>query len=196
MEHVLALKEFALKRSELFLYSGIEVDIDIEEGSVKNRITILGTLAGLYAGIATYSTFRESVILAYSDAKRFSEYLTSESMFTFKARTGDIIRIEARVGVIGSLNKIVTKLDVIQRELEVGRELSRLNKGLQNVRYDIEKLISVLNDEPDINLVKSGFLEMAKTLPANPRNPDKGTHSAQDLTMYDDRRKKLLAVLR
>lgn len=99
------LENFVKSRSEFFLFPNPEVSIELKEGSIKIYATILGTFGALYGAVANYPSFREGVGLIYEDTKRLSEYIASESIFTTKARHNQVIRVEARTGVIGSIKK-------------------------------------------------------------------------------------------
>lgn len=158
------LVAYISQRAEHFLYPETEVEIQVDDGSIKSKMSVLGTIAALYAGIANYGSFREGVKLIYSDVKHLSEMIISESMYSFDARSDRTIRIEARVGIIGSLNKIVRKLEFL--EVHSGdMSMDKVIETIASVHSDIDKLVRVINNEDEkILLVESYSLSRMEFL--------------------------------
>lgn len=181
------LLNFARSRGRFFFYPEIEIEIEDKPGSLKLYVTVLGTLGVLYQGIAQYGDFREGAILLYEDSKRLSEYLVSETLFTSKSRHDQIVRVEARVGVIGSIKKIITELNAVESG---NGELSAkdLTKKLQSVQEDVEKLLENINLESDKQLVVDGLRDVVDGLSENPRSPSspakRRDHTAEYVTLY------------
>ncbi|MFM5413069.1 hypothetical protein ACET9F_21660 [Aeromonas veronii] len=103
------LRMFSLTRTEFFLSEGLEINVEFEDGSIKARVTVIGTLMLLLQGISSYKDFREGLQLLYSDAKWLSDAIISESLYQTKAKHHDVIRVEARTGIIGSIHKVFNK---------------------------------------------------------------------------------------
>lgn len=104
------ISQFVSDRGKFFLYPDVQIDVAIKEGSLKSYATVLGTIYAVYLGIGNYGDFRQGISLLYEDCRRLAESVCNESLFQSKARNPEIIRIEARTGVIGSLKKILQTL--------------------------------------------------------------------------------------
>jgi hypothetical protein len=185
------ITEFTKSRSAFFMSPDAPIEIELEDGSLKARITIMGTICLLLQGISNYKNFREGIQLIYSDSKRMTEYIIAESVFLAGARQEKVMRIEARVGVIGSVQKIINQLDQIKRGAN-GRDLaSKLSDKLISVSEEIDKLIDNLSDDKDVNVVSTGLLEVLDEIPSYPTAPDQKENTIGFVRSYQEQRKKL-----
>ncbi|MBX2994594.1 MAG: hypothetical protein KF681_07225 [Bdellovibrionaceae bacterium] len=187
------LLEFARARTNFFIESDTQVEIEVTSGSIKNKITVYGTLAAI--GISNYSSFREGVILIYSDVKRLSELMIGESLYEFGARSVDFLRVEARVGVIGSVHRIVKGLESISLATE-NSGIRRINRYFEKVNNEIERILTILKTEEDKVFLKKGLLESANTIPRKPRRPQKGNHPLDQITLYEREYRRLFDLLK
>ena len=189
-----SLIAFTRERARFFLYSEVELDVEFDEGSVKARITVLGALYLLMQGVTHYKDFREGSILIFDDAKRLSEYLISESLFEARARHEQVIRVEARTGVVGSLRTIIGKLDAL-REGNGKNDEKWMSSKIAGVREDVENLVERLKTGEDREFVRQGLLKQAKKLPVEPAPKPKRKSSPEAAAVYRDERKRLLDAL-
>ncbi|MGD9725782.1 MAG: hypothetical protein AB7Q04_13950 [Steroidobacteraceae bacterium] len=178
------LTEFVKSRGDFFLYPNPDVEIEVKEGSLKVYATIVGTVAAaLYTGVANYPTFREGAIVLYEDAKRLSEYIAAEGLFATRARHTQVIRVEARTGVIGSIKKIVAAFDALKAmdgTVTADKQLAKLKE----IDEDIDKLMDNLKSQEDIELVKNGLLEIAGDAPQKPSDPPRKRSHPMDVIRY------------
>ena len=161
------LNMFVRSRTDFFLYSEAEISIEFREGSLKVYATILGTIGALYTGVAQYSDFRVSSQLLYNDVKRLSDYIVAESLYITKARHKETTHIEARVGVIGSIQKINTTLSSIIK-MNGQKPVHEMSKKIIEANNEIKKLFSNLKNENDRELVANGILSIAKQISSEP----------------------------
>jgi len=119
------LQSFADQRAKFFLYPDVELESKSKPGTITAYISILGTIKALhaaalvtllYTGVTGYPKFRAGVVAIYDDVKRLAEVLISEGLFSAKTRRPQIIRLEARTGVIGTLRNIVADADAIKAQ--------------------------------------------------------------------------------
>ena len=176
------LVQFLKSRSQFFLYQDVDVSLEVKEGSYKLYLTVLGTVSALYHGIAVYKDFRESVPLLYDDAKRLAEYVVSESLYSTKSKHDQIIRVEARTGVIGSLKKIVGNLNSLSDEFKF-LEAKDSNRRLKELKEDVSDLTSNIKSADDLNLVCSELGGMVDRLPLTPANPKK-RNAPEEISEY------------
>jgi len=180
----LHLNEFVKSRAEFFLYPNADIDIELKDGSIKVYATILGTVSMLFAGVSQYPEFREGAILMYEDVKRLSDYIATESIFSTRAKHNQVIRIEARTGVIGSIKKIVNLLDLVRSNNGVvfaDTLASRLNQAAT----DTQKLLGNLKSKEDEILIKTGINQIINELPRNPKAPKRRTNSKEQIELYN-----------
>lgn len=185
------IKDFARTRSDFYLHPDVDVEIEFEEGSLKARVTVIGTLFLLLQGVSNYSDFREGAVLLYNDSKRLAEYIVSEMQFLSGAKHQDVIRLESRTGVVGSLNKVTRQLAYIRRASEGSLSASEITTQLQEVQDEIKKLLENLSDQQDIELVKNGLKSLADTIPSIPKPPKERTNSPTAIGLYQRERRSL-----
>ncbi len=143
------LSEFLRSRTDFFFTSSADISVEFAEGSIKVYGTVLGTIAAIYSGIATYPSFREGVLLLYEDSKRLSEYVVAEGLFTTNARHQNVVRLEARTGVIGSLRKVVGLIDQA-RNMNGVKSADKIEEKLVEADTELRLLLSNLNAEEDL----------------------------------------------
>ncbi|QQQ51269.1 hypothetical protein JJQ97_03205 [Pseudomonas syringae] len=162
------LTVFAQERMRFFLHDDVVVTVELEEGSIKAKITAYGRilifLNAINPALTTlekYPAYREGVSVAVSDVSHLAQTLNLEVLFQTQSRSkSEIIQIEARKGVIGSLDRINSKINDINSILE--RKESRPSV-LTNKLYDLHKgileLFDFIKNEEDRVLVKNYILD-------------------------------------
>lgn len=185
------ITEFARSRSNFYLYPDVSIEIEFEQGSLKARITVLGTVFLLMQGVSNYPDFRDGVSLLYSDSKRLAEYMVSEAQFFAGSKHENVIRLEARTGVVGSLQKVILQLEQIKRGAG-GTMLARdLTLKLDKAQDEIQDLLDNLKDEKDHELIKNGLAGVVREIPRNPKPPKEKTNGHLSISSYQERRLKL-----
>lgn len=187
------ITDFARSRTNFYLHPDVSIEIEFEEGSLKARITVMGTIFLLMQGVSNYPDFREGVSLIYNDSKRLAEYMVSEAQFFSGSKHQDVIRLEARTGVVGSLHKVILQLEQIKRGAGGSILAKDLVSKINKAQDDIEELVRNLQEQEDINLVKSGLSDLVKEIPENPKPPKDKTNTPVAISNYQDRRRKLRA---
>lgn len=187
-EHI---TEFARSRSNFYLYPDVSIEIEFEEGSLKARITVLGTVFLLMQGVANYPDFREGVSLLYNDSKRLAEYMVSEAQFFAGSKHENVIRLEARTGVVGSLQKVILQLEQIKRGAGGTMLASDLTVKLGKAQDEIQDLLDNLQDPKDHELIKNGLAGVVGEIPRNPKPPREKTNGPLAVSGYQERRLRL-----
>ncbi|MGY0587931.1 MAG: hypothetical protein ACW7DY_19800 [Paraglaciecola chathamensis] len=187
------ITEFARSRTNFYLHPDVSIEIEFEEGSLKARITVMGTLFLLMQGVANYPDFREGVGLIYNDSKRLAEYMISEAQFFAGSKHQDVIRLEARTGVVGSLHKVVLQLEQIKRGAGGSTLAKDLVSKINKAQDDIEELIGNLQEQSDINLVKNGLSVLVNEIPENPKPPKDKNNTPLAISSYQNQRRQLRA---
>lgn len=191
IEYKKRLTEFATSRSSFFLSPDAPIEIELEDGSLKARVTVMGTLLLVLQGISNYKDFREGIQLLYSDAKRVTEYIISESLFMAGARQEKAIRIEARVGIIGSIQKIINQLDAINHGAKGASYAKNLSEKLVEVQAEIDKLLENIADEDDKSFVSDGLHDISEEIPNYPTPPKDKSNEPIYIASFQRQRKKL-----
>jgi hypothetical protein len=187
------LQAFITSRGQFFLYEEVATDVEFKEGSLKVYLTIAGAL---YIAIGQYGSFRDGVNFLAGDAKRLAECVVSESLFITRSRHDNTIRAEARTGVVGALKSAIDRLNQIREELgDVSPQTSA--RHIAELREQVEKLISNLNDPADPPYVANGLCELVKELlPSKPpHDPKKPAPSQQMVAFYRKEREELISYL-
>lgn len=187
------IKEFARSRTNFYLHPDVSIEIEFEEGSLKARITVMGTIFLLMQGVANYPDFREGVRLIYNDSKRLEEYIVYEAQFFAGSKHQDVIRLEARTGVVGSLHKVILQIEQIRRGAGGSISAADLVSKINKAQDDIEELIGNIQDQKDINLIKTGLYTLVNEIPENPKPPKDKTNTSLAISIYQRKIKKLRA---
>ena len=182
------LRIFSLTRTEFFLSEGLEINVEFEDGSIKARVTVIGTLMLLLQGISSYKDFREGLQLLYSDAKWLSDAIISESLYQTKAKHHDVIRVEARTGIIGSIHKVFNKLESIKRGAKGAMLATDIVDKIDDAQNEILKLMDNICDLADKDLVAKECIALVKELPETPVPPKDKENKIYAIDEY--RRKK------
>jgi len=193
-EFKIYIEDFVKTRTSFYLGNDATTKIEFEEGSLIARITVIGTLLG--TGICNYSDFREGLKYIYQDSKRLAEYIVSEVQFNTGAKNQDVIRLEARTGIIGSLNKIYLQLENIKSSAERGTSSDELIEKINKAQSDLEELLINLKNDEDIKLIKNGLIEAAKNIPQKPNPPKDRINSHESIIFYQRRRNQLINLLK
>ncbi|MGF1807546.1 hypothetical protein L4C31_20095 [Aliivibrio sifiae] len=189
------LTEFTKQRVGFFLSPDLPIEIEFEEGSLIARVTVLGTIGLLFQGITSYKDFKEGIQFIYSDAKRVTEYIISHTAFESGARQQDVIRLEARVGIIGSIQKAINQLETIKRGANGTMIVDDINRKLDESIKELKKLMDNVNDPTDKELIRNGLLEIANEIPEKPKEPKGKVNSPGLVLHYLIKRQKLINTL-
>lgn len=182
---------FARSRSNFYLHPDVSINIEFEEGSLKARVTVLGTLFLIMEGVSNYPDFREGVSLLYNDSKRLAEYIVSEAQFLAGSKHQDVIRLEARTGVVGSLQKVILQLEQIKRGAGGTILANDLIKKIEKAHSEIQMLLDNLQDQTDQELVKNGLISLIKEIPETPKAPKDKTNTSAAVLSYQANRRRL-----
>ncbi len=140
------LEQYASSRGKFFISPEVVAEVEFKEGSLKSYLTLAGAL---YIAIGQYGSFRSGVDCLYTDTKRLSDALVAESLFSTQSRFQQVIRTEARVGVIGSLKAVVDdmeSIETLQGQVSVSEIARRINK----LKADSQTLSDNLRDPKDV----------------------------------------------
>jgi len=178
------LEDFAAKRGSFFIYPDVRVDVVFKDGSLKSYLTIAGCL---YAAIAGYGSFRTGVDYLYTDIKRLSDTLVGETLFMAQARHKDVIRTEARVGIIGSLKEFVDHLNELEDAMGKS-SIHQITLRINNLQKEAERLIQNVKDPRDANEIETEMEKTVWTIPENPPYPKGKKPKTDDLFVYREAR--------
>ena len=188
------ITEFVKSRSEFFIYPNAEVNIEFKDGSIRVYATILGTVAMLYSSAAGSDKFKHNAGAMYEDVKRLSDNIVTESIFLTRTKHNQILRVEARTGVVGSIKKIVTRLDSIK--LRNGSVYAdTLATQIYNAADEIQILLGNIKADTDKNLLVNGFLEQVNEFPKIPSAPLRKTNSDEQIKLYYESVKFIKGIL-
>lgn len=189
------LTEFTESRVAFFLSPDLSVQIEFESGSLIARVTVMGTISLLLQGISNYKNFREGIQLIYSDSKRLTEYIISETTFQAGSRQQDVIRLEARVGIIGSIQKVINQLESIKRGANGSMLASDVSKKIDEASAELNKLFNNINDNSDKELVRKGLENIAEEIPEIPKPPKDKINPEQAILIFSRKRNALQSYL-
>lgn len=183
-------------KSRFFLSPNLKIEIEFEEGSLIARITVFGTISVLFQFISGYKDFREGIQYIYSDAKRVVEYIISHTTFESGAKQQDVIRLEACVGIIGSIQKSINQFEAIKRGACGGMLAEEICKKIDDSIMDLQKLMDNINDASDKKMISAGLLEIANEIPVPPTAPKDKVNSLEEIAGFQRRRQMIIKYLK
>ena len=184
-----------LERAEFFLFPEARVEFTPTEGSVKSRITIFGSLILALQGIANYKDFREGIVLLKEDVERVATVAVTETLFALQARNKEIVRIEVRTGVVGSLRRIIADIDRITAENGVVSSRAQ-SLRLKALRESIEEVIDNIHDADDVELVRNELFLLIQKLPGDALpGPREKSFGRASIDAYRRRRSELVGFM-
>ncbi len=139
-------EKLAVRTAKEIYGGGVVVEVELEEGSLRTRITVIGGIfIAVYSGVANYKGFKESVVELCEDARDFSVDVCAP--FTKKAGVPkeDIYRFERRLKTPGKLYRISRRLEKLERSAtdlspkDVQKELARLRGELDSATHDLSQ---------------------------------------------------------
>lgn len=130
----------------------VTVDVWIESGSTRTRITVIGLLVGTYSLVADYKGFKDSIGEMCNDARTFAGDMCGTFIELTKASDRQVYRVERRLMTPGKLDKTIKrleKLDVLAPKMsrrELDRELEDVQREIERIRKDLtNEEVSILN---------------------------------------------------
>jgi hypothetical protein len=135
---------------------GVEVDIQIEEGSLITRITVMGSLllAG-YSTIADYKGFKDSIVEMCDDAREFAVDVCSPFARKAGVPTEDVYRFERRLKTPGKLYRLSKRLEKLEHSLD-GLSIRDIQKELASLRAELDAATKDLSAS-DRNKILAGL---------------------------------------
>lgn len=102
-----------------FLEGKLYFEVQLEEGSLKSRLEILGVIAGaIYASIIGYGEFREAIGYLVNDARAVSESIIQDVRQEPNIEPRSIKRAERRLGMPGKLQRLANNIDYLKNNRE------------------------------------------------------------------------------
>lgn len=150
-------------RAQILLGADIIPEVKTKDGSLIVYSTVYGSLADALGNV---EDFQKSLAMLYGSSKMLADACILESLFFSKGKKKDLIRAEARTGVIKSSKDL---FDRVTSLCEAKQQES--HKRLGDILTDIEKKSLFLNQQltyaRDRKLVWGNFLPLLKRLSAN-----------------------------
>lgn len=185
-EKLAAIKEdltrFATLRGKFFVYPEVDVSVEFRDGSLKSYISIAGIII---VAIEGYGSFREGIDYLHTDIKRLADSLVSESLFMTGAKHQQIVRTEARTGIIGSLKVLVD--DMNNLEASIGQiPTDEAARRIKRIKDDADALLTNVRSEEDSKGIESEISEFTKKLPDRWPNPTDRRPDDAAIIAYND----------
>lgn len=156
------VSSFSEERIRFFLDDDVHIEIKFEDGSIRAWVTTYGPVLLLIGTtITNYSSFRESIKYVVSDSQRVADIVNAEVIFQSKSRSKEeVLRIESRKGVIGSIDRINNKIDAIDGKLKRGDcSPTLINEDLLDLNKLILELFSNIKDKDDSSLIATALYD-------------------------------------
>lgn len=151
---------------------GVTIDVELEEGSLRSRITVLGhvgaVLLGTYGFIAGYKGFKEGIHEMCDDAREFAVDVCAPFIKKAGVAKEDVYRFERRLKAPGKIYRLSSRLETLERSIN---DLSpnAIKSELAKARSDLDALANELSDE-DMKFIRERLPK--KGLPAPSKWPE------------------------
>lgn len=129
------------------IYGGeVEIEVQIDEGSLITRITVVGFLLSAYGIVADHKGFKESVVEMCGDAREFAVDVCAPFIKKAGVPEEDVYRFERRLKTPGKLYRFSKRLEKLEHSVD---ELSRrdVQKELGNLRTELDSITQHLSPQ-------------------------------------------------
>ena len=100
-------KRLAIKAAADIYGGDVEIEVQIEEGSLITRLTVAGLIiGGMYSHVADYKGFKESVVELCDDAREFAVDVCAPFIKKAGVPKEDVYRFERRLKTPGKLYRL------------------------------------------------------------------------------------------
>ncbi|MEL3889480.1 hypothetical protein V6B08_04365 [Ferrovibrio sp. MS7] len=123
----------------------VDLEIRIEEGSLKIWLTVFGVLGAAYHGIAVYSEFKKSITELVKDAREFSDSILDDFLPEINATPPQIYRTERRLKTPGKIHRIINRVEKLKDRMggmnsqDVEIELNKILGELYKIQKDLSE---------------------------------------------------------
>lgn len=154
-----AAEKIAIEKAGEIYGPDVIVQIELEEGSLRTRITVLGAIAlASYGAVANYKGFKESVIELCDDARDFAVDVCKPFVRKAGVSEEEVYRFERRLKTPGKLYRLNKHLERLQRSVS-DLSANALNKELAKARAELRDIEGDLTQADAIQLEKALNLE-------------------------------------
>jgi hypothetical protein len=181
-EHLaLILEEEAVNLTVRVFGRQVELQYTLEEGSLRERITVWATLSLFIQGIANYHDLRTSIIDLYNDARFFGREAIEQFHNITRTSHEDVISQRVTPRDVARLHRIIENTDKLMTELKLGDVQIRYR-----VTTDLAALCRAYPDDP-------GLVTLMNALPRhkNPLFPETPAQAIAEDDLLRRRRQEL-----
>lgn len=158
-----AITSYQGPRAKVLLGANIVPEVKTKDGSLIVYTTVYGSLSD---AIGETDDFHKALSSLYGASKMLADGCNLESLFLAKGKKKDLIRSEARTGVVKSTKDLFDKVDFLSKG-----NSQESQKRLSTVLFEIDEKMVFLNQqlthEKDRQLVWSSFLPLLKKFNMN-----------------------------
>ncbi|MEY9184877.1 hypothetical protein [Bradyrhizobium sp. USDA 313] len=137
-------KRVAVRTAADIYGGGVEIEVQIEEGSLIGRITVIGSLLlAAHGHIADYKGFKESVVDMCDDAREFAVDVCAPFIKKAGVPKEDVYRFERRLKTPGKLYRFSKRLEKLEKSVtelsprDVQKELSNLRTEMDSINQHL-----------------------------------------------------------
>lgn len=161
-EFEMDIKAYQAPRAKRMLGLDIEPVVRTEDGSLKVYLTVYGSLSD---ALGDFDDFREALQLLYTSSKMVAEACNLESLFLAEASKKQLIRSEARTGVIKATRDLLDSTLYLNETNEKFTQ-KRLNAIIADLEKRAINLNKNLTEPQDRVLVWSQLIPQFKAIPS------------------------------
>ena len=139
---------------------GQEVDIQvrIEEGSLKAWVTAAGIIYGTISG---YGSFRSGIEHLTEDARSFGKIVSARFIEDSGIEKEKIYRVEKRLGIPGKINRLLTRIEELE-QADYSNQLVR--DELKAIHSQVKRIIDDLDSDQDRKLFLSSLPDIYRDI--------------------------------
>ena len=134
--------------------SGITCIVNIEEGSIKGKVTFYGRLLLVYGAIGGYGDFRSGLSQLKEDFAEAAEFVISRTTADNSLVANNLERTERRTGLVGRLTRTLDRIDSLQNQLH-GLSNDQIDEELTRLRQDLSNIIELLPQHERIAILNA-----------------------------------------
>ncbi|MBV8751312.1 MAG: hypothetical protein JO328_00445 [Hyphomicrobiales bacterium] len=117
--------------------------MQLEEASLKARVTVLGVLGLIYYGVGNYKAFKDGVADLCKDARTYAADVCGQVIQMSHVSNKQVYRVERRLKTPGKLNRLMLQLEKLNAaepsltKDEMLRQLRRVKREWEAIERDL-----------------------------------------------------------
>lgn len=144
------IEEYLKNLSKVIYKQNVDVHIQIENGSIKTWILLLGSL---YIAIGNYGSFRAGIDQLISDSKIINKIIIND-FYKNGIKQNIILKNKRELAIPDRIRKVLLQIDRFEKNYN---SKSIDEKEIQKIIYKLKRILTQIDNKEDFDLIRNGI---------------------------------------